>query len=70
MAAPDRVRKVDVEKMDDAAVDALAIQLGDKVRGYVDEACEKANLVLKIYGLQAKMEFVLEPIKEKGDKNA
>ena len=65
MAVNDRVRKVDVESMDVEQVDLLAEQLGAKVRGYVDEACEKANTVLKIYGLQAKMEFVLEPITEK-----
>ena len=61
----DRVRKVDIEKMEPEQIDLLAVQLGDKVKGYVDEACEKANAVLKIYGLQAKMEFVLEPITEK-----
>jgi hypothetical protein len=65
MAVNDRVRKVDVESMENEQVDLLAEQLGAKVRGYVDEACEKANAVLKIYGLQAKMEFVLEPITEK-----
>ena len=62
MAVVDRVRKVDIEKLEDSQVEAVATQLGDKVKEICDKACEDANLLLKIYGLQAKMEIVLEPL--------
>ncbi len=62
MTVADRVRKVNIEKMDSAQVDSVAVQLGDKVKDICDKACEDANVLLKIYGLQAKMQIVLEPL--------
>ena len=62
MAAQDRVRKVDVNKMEAEQVDVVAQQVGDKVKDICDDACIKANNILKIYGLQAKMQFLLEPL--------
>ena len=55
-----RERKVDVQQLDDKVVDNLQIELSKKVTEIVDEACEKANKLLNIYGLQAKMQIALE----------
>lgn len=62
--AVDRPKKVNVEALPEEQVDTVAVQLGDKIRGICDKACEDANKLLKIYGLQAKMEIVLEHIKQ------
>lgn len=53
----DRERKVDVENLGVERADELANQLGEHVRNICDEAVNKANQVLKIYGLEVKMQF-------------
>jgi hypothetical protein len=57
----DRKRSIDIEKIDSKDIDLLSQQLGEKVRIIVDDAVEKANKLLNIYGLQAKMQIALEP---------
>jgi hypothetical protein len=56
----DRKRKVDVDKLTEEQLQALIDQLGDKVRDMVDETCDRANVILKVYGLRAKMQVVIE----------
>lgn len=61
----DRKRSVDIEKIDNKDIDLLSQQLGEKVRTIVDEAIDKVNQLLNIYGLQAKMQIALEPKEKK-----
>jgi hypothetical protein len=58
--APQRKRQVDVEKMDDQTLEKTQAELSKKVMEIVDKACEDANKLLNIYGLQAKMQIALE----------
>ncbi len=51
----DRERKVDVNQMVPEAVEVLSKQIGEKIRSITDEAAEKVNAILKIYGMSAKM---------------
>ncbi len=55
MELKDRARKVDVSKMSPEEVDNLSIQIGSKVRDICDEAANKANAILEIYGMKAKI---------------
>lgn len=75
----ERVRKVDVSKMNPEEVDRLSVQIGAKVREICDEAARKANAILAIYGMKAKiaiafnelpkeMEGKLEAPKKRGRK--
>lgn len=56
----ERKRSVDVTKLSEEEADRLSDQIGDKVRAMVDETCEKANKILGIYGLQAKIQVVIQ----------
>jgi hypothetical protein len=60
-----RVRKVDVEKLDDKSIDNLQMEISKKITEITEEACEKANKLLNIYGFQAKMQIALEEKQEK-----
>ena len=55
-----REKKLDVSKMHPEQVDVLAEQIGSKLRGIADKAVEEANAFLKIYGMSAKMQLVLD----------
>lgn len=57
-----RVRKVDVNKLTFEQTDQLSEQIGGKVRDICDKAVAEANKLLNIYGLQCKMQFVLETL--------
>ena len=56
----DRKRQVDVDKLNEEQLQQLIDKLGSKVRGMVDETCERANKLLNVYGLQVKMEVVIQ----------
>lgn len=56
----DRVRRVDVNNLSEQQVDELSDLIGTKVRDIVDEACDRINTILGIYGLQAKIQFVIQ----------
>lgn len=58
--APQRKRKVDVEKMDDKTLEKAEEELSKKIGQIVDKACADANKLLNIYGLQAKMQISLQ----------
>ena len=63
--AVDRVRKIDIEQVDEEAFKNIQDGIIKKITEINDEAVEKANKILKIYGLEAKMQFLL---KKKEDK--
>lgn len=54
-------KQVDLKSLSVQEVDALSIQIGDKVRKIVDDACEEANKILNGYGMRTKMQIVIEP---------
>lgn len=55
------VGQFDIKNLNLQEIDELSQQLGEKLRHIVDEACDKANKICNFYGLQVKMQFVLEP---------
>lgn len=55
----DRERKVDLGKLSEEQLKSLEVQLGDKIKEICSAACDKANKLLNIYGLQAKMHLVI-----------
>lgn len=57
----DRVRKVDVNKLDNQELENLEKALTDKIVEINDEACKKVNDILKIYGLRAMMGIQIMP---------
>lgn len=48
-----------IDKLSNEEVDQLSEKLGIQVRDLVDEASDKINNLLKTYGLEAKMEVVI-----------
>lgn len=68
MELKDRERKIDISKMDKEAVDNLSIQIGEKVRQICDEAADRVNAILKIYGMSAKMAIQFDTLDNKTDK--
>jgi hypothetical protein len=56
----DRIRKVNINKMSDEELEALEERIGKKITNITDDAVEQANKILKIYGLRAKMQIVIE----------
>jgi hypothetical protein len=57
-----RERKIDLSKLNQADIDLLSVSIGEKVRSICDEACAKANLLLNIYNMEAKMAFKINQI--------
>lgn len=53
----ERARKVDVEKLTNEQADQIGEEIGRKLSDIAKEAAEKANKLLKIYGLETKMAF-------------
>jgi len=56
----DRVRKVDIDKLSDEELKALEERIGKKITNITDDAVKRANQILNIYGLRAKMQIVIE----------
>lgn len=61
----DRERSVNVDNMSSEEVDVLSIQLGNKIKAICDEAVEKANAILNIYGANAKMMIEINQLPNK-----
>lgn len=59
----DRERHVDVTKLSEVEVEAFIKQISDKITNMVDETCDRANRLLHVYGMEAKMQIVIQ---EKG----
>jgi len=60
-----RKRSFDINKLNTEEAEQLSTDLGAKVREICDEACEKANKILNIYGMKAQMQIVINEINEK-----
>lgn len=56
----ERERKIDLSNKTPEEVDAITVQLGEKVRQICDEAVEKANRLLNVYGMSAMMQIVVD----------
>lgn len=69
MELNERVRKVDVSKMTPEEVDRLSVQIGAKVREICDEASAKANAILGIYGMKAKIAIAFNEIPKEMEKS-
>lgn len=54
----DRKRKVDVEKIDN--VDEVSEKITEKITNITDEAVNKVNKLLNIYGMEAKMQIAID----------
>lgn len=63
MANP-RKRSIDISNLSLEQADSLAQQVGPKVREICDEAIEKANKILNIYGMKAQMQIAISGINE------
>ena len=52
-------KKVNVNRLSNEEIAALQVQIGEKIREICDEAIEKANKLLNIYSLSAKMQIAI-----------
>lgn len=68
MELKERVRKVDVTKMSTEQVDNLSDQIGEKVRGICDEAAQRINSILSIYGMSAKIAIAFNTLPKSMEK--
>jgi hypothetical protein len=70
MTLAERRRKVDVEKLSIDEADQLSEQIGTRTREICDDAANKINAILNIYGLQAKIAIAIEPLCKQEDKQS
>lgn len=62
MELKDRKRSFDINKLSTEAADALSEQIGVKVRGICDEAAQKVNAILSVYGMSAKIAIAFDEL--------
>lgn len=55
-----KVSKEQLAKMSDEQLNLIEEKLGGKLRDLMDTAVNEANKLLEIYGLQVKMQFLIE----------
>ena len=60
-----RQSKVDINALSLEQVDDLSKQIGDKLRNICDEASDKANELLKIYGMNCKIAISIDEMPKK-----
>jgi F0F1-type ATP synthase membrane subunit b/b' len=53
--------KINIENLTPEKAEALGEEAGRKVRKIVDKACAEANEILNEYGLQTRMQILIEP---------
>lgn len=70
MELKDRERKVDVSSLPQEQVDQLSEQIGSKVRGICDEAADRINAILAIYGMSAKLQIAIGAEKKKAGRKS
>jgi len=58
----ERVRKVNLELLDEETFVNVSGALGDEVRKIVDQSIKDANRVLNIYGLKTIMQIQIEKL--------
>jgi hypothetical protein len=59
MAAHDRERKLDIQKLTPEQADSVSQQIGEKIRQITEKAVLDANQILQIYGMEAQMQLVV-----------
>jgi hypothetical protein len=59
----DRERHVDITTLSNEDLESLIKQISDKITNMVDETCDRANRLLHIYGMETKMQIIIQ---EKG----
>jgi hypothetical protein len=64
----DRKRSFDINKLSLSEVDNLSQQIGDRIKQICDEAVEKANKILNVYGMTAKMQISMEQTEKSAQK--
>ena len=55
-----RERKVDITQYSPEDLELLIKQISDKITTMVDKTCDKANRLLNIYGMEAKMQIMIQ----------
>jgi hypothetical protein len=55
-----KVSKEQLEKMSEEQLHQIEEKLGGKIRELIDSTVVEANKLLGIYGLQVKMQFLIE----------
>lgn len=62
MELKDRKRSIDINKLTIEQAEEISQQVGEKVRFICDDAVEKMNRILNIYGMKAKIAIAFEPL--------
>lgn len=53
-------KKANLDHMSEDQAEVISELIGEKVRKICDEAVEKANKLLNVYGMSAKMQIVID----------
>lgn len=64
----ERKRSFNINSLSAEAAQKLSDDIGAKVRQFCDEAVEKANKILNVYGMKAQMQIVIEPTHSEAEK--
>jgi hypothetical protein len=54
------VSEEQLSRMSEEQIKKIEEAIGGKLRNLIDHACNEANKMLEIYGLQAKMQFNID----------
>ncbi len=65
-----RKRSVDLKSLTIDQADRLGKQMGDEIAKIMDEANNKCNNMLNIYGLQTQIGYEIVQVPEKTDKKS
>lgn len=68
MELKDRQRKIDINSLSPDQADALSAQIGKEIAKIMDEANNKCNALLNIYGLETQIGYKVTKIGEKTKK--
>ena len=63
----DTKNTVNIEKLNNKQLEVEVKKVSDKIISYVDKTCDRANKLLKKYGLSCKMSIVIEKLTTPGD---
>lgn len=64
----ERKRSIDVNNLTIEQVDNLSSQIGEKVKQITDEAANKINSLLSIYGMSAKIAIAFDTLGNKSEE--
>lgn len=66
MVYPKVERKVDADRLSEEQIKNISEQLGQKLADIINKAADEARVLTKIYGIDIKIAYHLEPLsKEK-----